>query len=246
MSSPQWFENWFNSPYYHLLYNNRNHEEASYFINNLFRYFHFKPQDKVWDLACGQGRHALALHRLGLDVTGSDLSENNILEAKKAEEPGLEFLVHDMRHSFRKNYYNAVLNLFTSLGYFSEYNDNQKVFQNADEALKSGGFFLIDFFNAKKVSKHFKDRYEEKRGEVCFQISKKISDKRVIKHIEFNCGKKEYYFEELVSLLELKDFESFSRNTNLKLQDVFGNYSLEPFSENVSDRLIMVFKKAEA
>lgn len=246
MNAPQWFENWFNSPYYHLLYNNRNHDEANYFITKLFQHFNFKPHDKVWDLACGKGRHALALHRLGLDVTGSDLSENNIREARAFEEKGLEFLVQDMRLPFRENTFDAVLNLFTSLGYFADIKDNAKVFANVSRALKPGGIFVVDFFNAKLVQANFKRAYEEQRGDIRFNISKTIRDRRIIKHIDFSCAGKAYYFEEVVSLLELSDFEHFAEGSGLKLQELYGNYSLQAFEASSSERLIMVFKKTDA
>jgi SAM-dependent methyltransferase len=243
MRSPQWFENWFNSPYYHLLYSHRNYDEALFFIQNLYKHLHLAENARVWDLACGKGRHALALHQLGLQVTGTDLADNSIAEAQKDAEDGLEFFVHDMREPFRENYFDAVLNLFTSLGYFSDESDNEKVFKNVDQALKPGGLFVIDFFNSSKVLQSFCTDYTEKRGEITFQIKKQIIDKRINKHIEFNCGVKNYFFEEQVSLLNLSDFEVFSKNTNLKLVHVYGNYKFEKFDPDNSDRLIVIFRK---
>lgn len=243
MSSPQWFENWFNSPYYHLLYNHRNYDEAHLFIQNLHKHLRLQAHAKVWDLACGKGRHALALHRLGLDVTGTDLAENSIEEAKKNRQSGLEFYVHDMRERFRENYFDVVFNLFTSLGYFSDECDNEKVFRNVALALKPGGVFVIDFFNSKKVLESFRNEYTEKRENITFQIKKEVQNKRINKHIEFNCGQKEYFFEEQVSLLTQNDFEEFAKNTGLKLESVYGNYNLEKFDPNHSDRLIVIFRK---
>jgi len=243
MSSPQWFENWFNSPYYHLLYNHRNYDEALEFIQNLSRLLSLNEHDKVWDLACGKGRHSMALHKLGLDVTGTDLASNSIQEANQSAENGLDFYVHDMREPFRENHFDVVLNLFTSLGYFDDENDNEKVFRNIDFALKTNGWFAIDFFNKHKVLKSFRSGYTEKRGEITFHIQKSIKNNRIIKHIEFNCGEKDYFFEEQVSLLELEDLKNFAKNTSLKIQKVYGNYQFEEFDPAQSDRLIVIFKK---
>jgi SAM-dependent methyltransferase len=151
--------------------------------------------------------------------------------------------VHDMREPFRQNYFDAVLNLFTSLGYFSDECDNEKVFKNVDQALKPGGLFVIDFFNSNKVLESFHNEYTEKRGGITFQIKKQVINKRINKHIEFNCGKEEYYFEEQVSLLTLADFENFSKNTHLKLENTFGNYHFEKFEPLHSERLIVIFRK---
>ena len=65
----EWFKDWFNSPYYYLLYNNRNESEANLIINNLYSYLNLKQRQNVWDLACGKGRHAIALNKKGLNVS---------------------------------------------------------------------------------------------------------------------------------------------------------------------------------
>jgi SAM-dependent methyltransferase len=243
MSSPEWYLDWFNSPYYHLLYNNRNYNEALHFIDNLCEKLHLNPHSKVWDLACGKGRHSIALNNKGLDVIGTDLSENSIDEALKSSTSTLDFYVHDMRKPFRINYFDVTLNLFTSLGYFKNQKDNYLVFNNVHDALKPGGIFVVDFFNTHKVLQSFHDNYTEKRGEIVFNIRKKIIDRSICKRIEFNCNHHDYYFEERVSLLEKTDFEDFAKKSNLMLVEVFGNYNFAPFDVETSDRLILIFKK---
>ena len=56
-NSQQWFETWFDSPYYHILYKNRNGEEAKKLLNNLVSKLELKPGMRVMDLCCGNGRH---------------------------------------------------------------------------------------------------------------------------------------------------------------------------------------------
>lgn len=243
MRSPEWYLDWFNSPYYHLLYNHRNEKEAQFLIENLIRKLNPAPHSKAWDLACGKGRHSIALHRFGLDVTGTDLSENSIQTALESAEEGLEFYVHDMRHPFRINYFDLVFNLFTSLGYFEDPRDNLKVFRNVHDALKPGAYFVVDFFNSGKVLKNLHENYTEKREGVEFKIKKQVKNKCILKHIAFRSKDKDYYFEEKVSLLELADFELLAQQSNLQTVHVFGNYKLENFDPLYSDRLILVFKK---
>ena len=243
MNSAEWFKDWFNSPYYHLLYNNRNENEATFFIDNLCAYLKLAPHSKVWDLACGKGRHAIALNKKGLNVIGTDLSRNSIKEASKFNNPTLDFFIHDMRDPFRINYFDAVFNLFTSMGYFENYNDNYTVFKNVTKALKPNGIFVIDFLNSEKVSASIKDEYIEQRGEITFKIKKKIINNAIHKRIEFNCHDKDYYFEELVSLFTKEDFEKFANSAGLKIENIFGNYKLESFDQKASDRLIVLFKK---
>ena len=80
-----WFVNWFDSPYYHTLYKNRDEKEAQVFIDNLVHHLQIKKGSKLIDIACGKGRHATYFNSLGLDVVGVDLSPNSIASAKKNE-----------------------------------------------------------------------------------------------------------------------------------------------------------------
>lgn len=243
MNTAEWFKDWFNSPYYHLLYYNRNDNEAKFFIDNLCVYLKLNTNANVWDLACGRGRHAICLNKKGYKVIGTDLSKNSIAEASQNSNDNLDFFVHDMREPFRINYFDAVFNLFTSIGYFENINDNYSVFKNAANGLKPNGVFVIDFFNSEKVTLSLNSKYEEQRGDITFKIEKKITNNAINKRIEFKNNEKEYYFEEFVSLLKKEDFENFAKAAGLKIENVFGNYQLEPFDKKTSERLILIFKK---
>lgn len=243
MNTAEWFKDWFNSPYYHLLYNNRNENEAIFFINNLCAHLDLKPEANVWDLACGKGRHSICLNKRGFKVVGTDLSQNSINEASKNSNPNLDFFVHDMRDPFRINYFDAVFNLFTSIGYFENFNDNFSVFKNVAKALKPNGVFVVDFLNSESIANFINSKYQEQRETITFKIEKKIENNSIIKHIEFTDGNKDFYFEESVSLLKKEDFENFARSAGLKIENIFGNYKLDAFDPKNSERLILIFKK---
>ncbi|GAB3824781.1 hypothetical protein GCM10028895_33590 [Pontibacter rugosus] len=51
----EWFSTWFDSPYYHILYKDRDMQEARHFMDKLLAYLHPKPHEKILDLACGKG-----------------------------------------------------------------------------------------------------------------------------------------------------------------------------------------------
>lgn len=243
MKNAEWYVDWFNSPYYHLLYRHRDHREANFFIDNLCDVMELKPASSIWDLACGQGRHSIALHQKGFKVTGTDLSANNIKEAKKKETDSLKFEVHDMRAPFLAESFDAVFNLFTSIGYFRDHSDNQKVFDNVARALRKNGEFVIDFFNARKVLDSFQTSYSEERNGIRFEIGKRIENSAIIKRIEFSDQGHDYYFEEFVSLLTKNDFENFAHKAGMSVRHCFGNYQLAEFNESDSERLIMIFRK---
>ena len=92
MTQQPWYRDWFNSPYYHLLYFDRNETEARVFINRLLEYLHPPASASMLDIACGKGRHALAMAEKGFQVTGIDISPAMIEEARKLEQDNLQFL----------------------------------------------------------------------------------------------------------------------------------------------------------
>ena len=73
-----WFAIWFNTPYYHLLYKNRNQSEAEHFIQNLLQQLKPSKEAVFLDVACGKGRHSKFIHQNGFNIHGIDLSSESI------------------------------------------------------------------------------------------------------------------------------------------------------------------------
>jgi SAM-dependent methyltransferase len=209
----------------------------------LCRHLQLNSTHKIWDLACGKGRHSIYLNSKGLNVIGTDLSENSIKEALTHANETLEFYKHDMRTPFRINYFTHVFNLFTSIGYFEDERDNLKVFRNVFQSLRPGGIFVVDFFNVVDVKECMIPDNKINIEGINFHICKKIENNKIIKRIEFSDKGKDYYFEEKVSLLTRFSFESMAAAAGFKLESVFGDYQLNAFDEKNSDRLILIFKK---
>lgn len=239
----EWFECWFNSPYYHVLYKNRDFAEAELFIDNLVQLIQPSKTNRILDLACGKGRHAIYLNKKGFDVTGIDLSEKSIECAKTSENETLHFYTHDMRKLFRSNYFDIVLNLFTSFGYFEQERDDNAVINSASKALKPNGLFVLDFLNAKKLIGNLSCEETKTVEGIEFKISKTIENNFIIKKIDFTDKGKEYHFEERVKALTLPDFEKYFEANKLKIVHLRGNYKLEEFDEKSSERLIIVARK---
>jgi len=176
VETKEWFKCWFDSPYYELLYKDRDQAEADLFINNLVKFLQPKPGSFMLDLACGKGRHAISLGKSGFNVTGLDISQKNIHAAEKYTAKNLSFYIHDMRKPYMANYYDYVFNLFTSIGYFENERENDAVFTNVHHALKPGGVFVLDFVNVHKAAQCL-SHYDEKETEgIKFQVSKKIEN----------------------------------------------------------------------
>ena len=240
----EWFEDWFNSPYYHLLYSHRDEEEANQFMQNLLKHLAPAENSRILDLACGKGRHAQFIATKGYDVIGIDLSDNSIKEALLKRNENLQFFEHDMRFPFRINYFDYVFNLFTSFGYFNNQRDEINTIKSVALDLKPNGMVVIDFFNASKVMQMTAKCSEQKViNNIEFEWKKSIVDKSVIKEIDVNDGGEQHHYKEQVRLLNLADFEFYFAKAGLKLVSTFGDYTLSPFDVNTSDRLIMIAQK---
>jgi len=239
----QWFETWFDSPYYHILYKHRDDTEAQLFMDNLIKYIKPTEDAQILDLACGKGRHSRYLADKDLYVTGVDLSEQSILDARKHEHEQLDFYTHDMRKVFRTNYFDYLINLFTSFGYFESEEENQYVVNAMASNLKENGTLVIDFLNAEKVIQNLVQREIKHIDGIDFVITKEVKNGFINKNINFSDAGKDYSYMESVKALYLKDFEIYFRNAGLKVTSVFGDYQLNSFDANTSDRLIFVCKK---
>ncbi len=239
----EWFETWFDSHYYHILYKDRDDKEAHLFIDNLSLYLNFLPNDKLLDLACGKGRHSIYLNKKGLSVEGIDLSEESIEYAKQFENERLQFNQHDMREVYKTNHFDFILNLFTSFGYFQTDKENQKAITAMAKALQFEGRIVLDFFNTTKTIKNLV-KYEEKIVEgITFKISKSIQDNFIVKDIHFEDKGKDFHFQERVRAIRSVDFLRYFRNANLTVARIFGDYDLSEFEEGISDRMIFVVEK---
>jgi SAM-dependent methyltransferase len=240
-STENWYTSWFDSPYYHILYKERNYREAQVFMDNLTHYLNLPEKAKVLDLACGKGRHAIYLNQLGFTVLGADLSENSIAEASKNTNETLHFKVHDMREPFEEKF-DAIFNLFTSFGYFENDEDNLTTLKAIKESLSDHGFAVIDFMNVTQVLETLVPEETKTVEGIDFHIKRYLKDDHIYKEIDFEDKGQKFHFTEKVKALTLKDFEELMEEAGIYLLDIFGDYKLKKFHKTDSERLIMIFK----
>ena len=240
-NNESWFSSWFDTPYYHILYKDRDEKEAQLFMDNIIQYLNLPEDAKILDLACGRGRHSIYLNQLGFEVTGADLSENSIAEAQKFANDKLHFVVHDMREKCNQKY-DAILNLFTSFGYFENEEDNFKTLKAIHESLSEYGFAVMDFMNVHHVIKNLVPSEVKTVDGIDFHIKRKVENGFILKEIDFEDQGQQYHFTEKVRALTLEDFQQMMDEAGIYLLDTFGDYKLKKFYKKESERLIMLFK----
>lgn len=243
-----WFEVWFDSPLYEKLYAYRNKNEADELGDLIEEELPKSEYPKILDLGCGRGRHSITMAERGYDVTGIDLSKEAIQRAKQVAReknlPNLHFQVGDMRRPLDKTF-DAVLNLFTTFGYFLKDDENAGVIASVAQMLESSGIFILDYLNAYKVRKNLVAEEDEKFRDLTVHISREISDNMVYKNILFdgNGLNEPVEYQERVKLYELNWFERNFATYRFRIKKIYGSYNGDEFDKNESPRLLMIAEK---
>ncbi len=248
MTEKEWYKDWFNSPFYHKLYFERDEKEAAAFILKLAAHLQLKPGSRLLDIACGKGRHSKIFASLGFDVTGIDISPASIEYANQSASDKLHFFVHDMRLPSWGNYFDHAYNFFTSFGYFRTRREHDAAIRTIARSLKPGGTFVIDYLNVHYAEDHLLPEetkqlngtnYDIKRWQDEFHFYKtiKVLDASLTK--PFDCTEK-------VAKFSLGDFTDMLSFQGMQVQEVFGDYQLSNYDIRKSPRLIVVAGKANS
>ena len=243
-----WFKDWFSSPYYYKLYQNRDESEANAFIETLIQYLNPKPGSRMLDVACGRGRHSKALADMGFDVTGIDISLPSIEEAKQNENEHLQFFLHDMRLPFYINYFEYAFNFFTSFGYFRTRREHDDALRTIAQSLKENGLFVIDYLNVHYVENHMERSEVKEVDGYKFQISKWHTEEHFFKQIQVfepATQTQKHLYTERVAKFSLGDFTEMLAYQHMQVQEVFGDYHLGSYHLYNSPRLIILAKKVK-
>jgi ubiquinone/menaquinone biosynthesis C-methylase UbiE len=101
----------------------------------------------VLDCACGTARHLRLFHSLGCEVSGSDLSESMLAQARKnLTEHGIEALLRqadyrDLPRHFQRQF-DAVV-CIGSIGYMPNDKEYLSAFESMGQVLRQGGILVL-------------------------------------------------------------------------------------------------------
>ena len=238
-----WFATWFDSHYYHLLYQHRNDDEAQFFMDNLVQHLQPATEAQILDLACGKGRHSIYLANKGFDVVGVDLSPESIEHAQQFAHDRLQFATHDMREQLSVGPFDYIFNLFTSFGYFPTEEEHVQTLKAMRDGLKNkDSILVIDFFNAHKVIQNLVLAEEKTLSGITFQLNRRVENGYILKDIRFEDKGQQFTFQESVRAFNLNDFKQLLEKAGLELIETFGDYNLSAYDKINSNRLILIAK----
>lgn len=241
----EWYKKWFNSPYYHKLYFERDDSEAQNFIKNLL--FHLKPaaESRMLDVACGKGRYSKILSAHGFQVTGIDLSPDSIGFARQFEYDKLQFFIHDMRLPFWVNYFDYAFNFFTSFGYFPTHREHDDAIRTVSASLKPTGILMFDYLNVHYVEDHLVHNELKIIGDTQYEIHRWHDETHFFKRIIVTDPSLDHPLEytEKVAKFSLGDFTDMLSFQKMQVTEVFGDYNLNAYDVRKTPRMIVLAKK---
>ena len=214
---------------------------------------YLKPGSRVLDLACGGGRHALALAQKGHRVTGIEIGQYPFeLARARAQEAGLDidFVKEDILKMSYENAFDLAFFICGQIGHCSP-QQVQAIFKKTARSLIDGGIFIVHGWRFSKEDKSsYVQWYSEKKA--LYQENPSIVhreqyyfEKENVKLIRdfavdtvtregklFSVSEKEYSNGEMVE---------FAKMAGLELVENFGSYDREPLLD-VSESRIFIFK----
>ena len=245
MEQKDWYQDWFDSDFYHKLYWSRDTAEAEAFIHRLLQHLQPAKDCRMLDVACGRGRHSITLAEGGYDVTGIDISTQSIAYAKQFESNRLHFFVHDMRRSFWINYFHFAFNFFTSFGYFRTKREHDDAMRTIAASLQPGGTVLFDYLNIHFTEDHLVHNEVKKIDNTTYEIHRWHDETHFYKRMIVTDPALDKPLEttEKVAKFNLGDFTEMMAYQNLQVTEVFGSYALEPYDVRKTPRMIVLAKK---
>jgi ubiquinone/menaquinone biosynthesis C-methylase UbiE len=237
----EWYERSFGNDYL-IVYKHRDFQGAYNEVKRMIGWLDLPRGASVLDLCCGMGRHSMALADFGYKVTGVDLSDVLLQEAVKRDARcEVTWVKADMRNVPLDMRFDAVVNLFTSFGYFDSDEENAKVLKEIERMLVPKGKFIIDFLNPQYVASRLVPYSERSESNTVIQETRQIEDGFVRKKILIKqLGQPDRHYLEQVKLYDLPSFREMMEKTNLQIDYTYGNYDESSYSESLSPRLIIV------
>jgi SAM-dependent methyltransferase len=198
-------------------------------VNGVVGQLGLPPGARLLDLCCGQGRHAVPLARLGLRVTGLDLSRPLLARAAAAADggPPVGLVAADMRRlPFADGSFDAVLNLFHSFGYLEDEAEDERVLAEVARVLAPGGRFLQELANREALVRGWHDS-EIARHDGLLVLQERALDLRtsrdLVRYTWLDPDGRQVTREASIRLYTLTELEAMLGRAGLELLAVAGD-----------------------
>ncbi|HEU4562219.1 MAG TPA: class I SAM-dependent methyltransferase [Longimicrobium sp.] len=245
-----WWEAYFDETFVSVYRDFLTPERTQREVEGLLEMVPLPPGGEVLDLACGWGRHSIALARAGFRVTGVDQSETLLARGcKRAQAAGVnvEFVRGDMREIAWRGRFDAVLSLYSSLGYFLSDDEDLRVLRGAAGALRPDGMFVLETMHRDHIVGDYasRDWWETDDG-ITVWVEREFDAVEGVSRewTRWSKGKEsgEKYHE--LRIRTATEWDALLRRAGLVPLDWYGDWELAPFTHASTD-LIVVCRKAD-
>lgn len=137
------------------------------------------PGAKILDLCAGPGGHAIEFARRGFEVTAVDRTSFYVERARRSAQEAavaIEFVEEDMRRFQRESAFDAVVNLYTSFGYFEDPVENRRVAENIRISLKPDGAALFELVGREVLARDLRPRWWIEVGDTLCLEERSVKD----------------------------------------------------------------------
>jgi len=232
------------SKYYNLLYKDKNYQEEYNYIRELIKKHCNNNGKNILDIGCGTGKHLSLFKKEGYTVSGVDVSESMISEARKYLQQENDLICCKASEFKFNKKFETIISLFHVMSYQTENDELEKVFQNVSAHLTDGGLFIFDFWYGPavltdppvvKIKKLEDDevnitritepvmRYNENIVDVNFEVMIEDKTTHLVEKIN-ETHKMRYLF--------LPEIEIFANKTGLKMEKSYKWMTCEHLSSN--------------
>jgi SAM-dependent methyltransferase len=234
-----WFMEWFDENY-RMLYRHRNSDDAGEQVCLIIDTLKPDKNTAILDLGCGEGRYAAIFKKKGYRVFGLDLSET-LVKIGKQKKPYLDLMVGDMRAI--PGWFDLILSLFTSFGYFDTDAENEAALSSVYQALNPGGYYWLDFLNDQYVKNNLvPETHTRLYSGIEVLEKRKIIKGRVVKDIHFKDNGVDKHYRESVRLFSPGCLEKMFHRVGFRIVRCFGDYQGSSCSPD-TERAIIVGRK---
>jgi cyclopropane fatty-acyl-phospholipid synthase-like methyltransferase len=243
--APGWWESYFDEDFYELYAPLLPEEDSRLEAETIHELLALGPGARVLDLGCGWGRHSVELARLGCSVVGLDQSAVLLERGRRlAEEAGVqvEWVRGDMGAIEWRDEFDAVVSLFSSLGYSGRDEDDVRVLLGASRALRDGGSFLLETMHRDQVARGYleSDWWEGADGRPVWverEFDAVLGVSRETLRWLASGGVREKYHE--IRIRTATEWSGLLEAAALEPLSWYGGWDLSPFGMR-SDHLIVV------
>ncbi len=155
----------------------------------------------------------------------------------------IQLIQADIREIFFRRKFFAVLNLFTSFGYFNTDEENFRFVKHSFEFLKDNGFYVIDYFNKNYLLENLVPESNRIIDDLSINEKRIFQNDRIVKKIILDRNGQKNEFVESVRLYSYEDIIKGFSEIGFKVHKIYGNYDGANYDKDKSPRLIIIFNK---